>query len=141
MDTLEIRWFFRLVEKCGKSPAERLVAVFAIVESLVQSPELREKLMQEFPGDVHCLYAALELKEFLTGLAAANIANPTGLAHQLAILLQGAIAEELRNPHTGALREAAKVAQVVIEKSGKKSAVQNAGWMSVGGVAARCCYR
>lgn len=136
MDTLETRWFFRLVEKYGKSPAERLVAVFAIVESLVQSPELREKLMQEFPGDVHCLYAALELKEFLAELAtAANIANPAGLAHQLAILLQGAIAEELRNPDAGALREAAKVARVVIEKSGKKSALQNAGWMSVGGVA------
>lgn len=141
MDTLKHQWFFCLIEKYGKSPSEQLVAVFGIVESLIQAPDIREKLAREFPGDVNCLYATHELNDFLMGLAAtARMANPAGLAHQLAILLQGAIAEELRNPNTGALREAAKVAQVVVARSGKPSPLRNLGrnlgWASAGGAAA-----
>lgn len=136
MSSLETQWFFRLVENYGKSPAERLVAVFAIVESLMQAPDLRAKLGCEFPCDVHCLYGLQDMQAFLTGLAtAARAANPAGLAGQLSILLQGAIAEELRNPDSGALCEAAKVAQVVIEKS-RTSMLHNVGWRSVGGTAA-----
>ena len=137
MTSLETQWFFRLVGNYGKTPAERLVAVFAIVESLMQAPDIRAKLAREFPCNAHCLYGIEDLKAFLTELAiAARVANPAGLAGQLSILLQGAIAEELRNPDTGALREATNVARMMIEKSGKKPMLRNVGWMSAGGAAA-----
>ncbi len=134
MCTLEHQWMFHLVEKCGKSPAEKLVAVFDVAESLLCSPEIRSTLAREFPGERHCLYVAAELKEFLTRLAAAaRMRDPVAIAHQLAILLQGAIAEELRNPQTGALREAARVAQIVVGKSRRGA---HPGWMSAGSMAA-----
>lgn len=133
-------WFFRLVENSGQSPAERLVAVFGVVENLLQAPDIRERLKQEFPGKAHCLYQASELSDFLGTLAdAAGMTNPAGMAQQLSILLQGAIAEELRNPGSGALNEAATVARVVIDKSTKGSRLEigsRAGWASVGGVVA-----
>lgn len=137
MSPLQNQWFFRLVEQSAKTPEERLVAVFGVAESLIQAPDIRAKLMREFPGNVHCLYGVQELKAFLTGLAsAAGAGNPAGLAGQLTILLQGAIAEELRNPDTGALREAAKAAQVVVEKSRETHLSSRPGWRSAGGVAA-----
>lgn len=131
------QWFFRLIEKSGQSPAEQLVAVFDVVENLLQAPGIRERLKQEFPGKAHCLYAAGELSNFLAELAkSAGMANPEGLAQQLGILLQGAIAEELRHPGSGALGEAAAVARVVIDKSAKKPVLDlgaKVGWASVGG--------
>jgi hypothetical protein len=134
------QWFFRLVENSGQSPAERLVAVFGVVENLLQAPDIRERLKQEFPGKAHCLYQAGELSDFLGNLAdAAGMANSAGIAQQLSILLQGAIAEELRNPGSGALGEAAIVARVVIDKSTKGARLEigsRAGWASVGGVVA-----
>lgn len=141
MDMPEQQWFFRLVEKYGKSPVERLVAVFGIVENLMQAPDIRKRLAHEFPGDANCLYTASELNRFLAELAgSAGMIDPAGVAQQLAILLQGAIAEELRNPRTGALSEAAKVARVVVSKSDRVSLFRNfgkhAGWASAGAVAA-----
>lgn len=137
MDMLDSQWFFRLVEKYGKTPAERLVAVFDIVENLIEAPDIREKLLQEAPGNRHCLYLLQDLKTFLTDLAlAAKAKNPPFLANQLVMLLQGAIAIELRNPGTRALHEAARAAQVVVAYSCRHPVRQKIALVSAGGVAA-----
>lgn len=141
MSTVQNHWFFRLVEQAARTPAERLVAVFGIAESLVSAPDIRARLVREFPSDHHCLFDARDLDQFLVGsAAAARVGHPAALAQQLAILLQGALAEELRNPETGAMREAAKVAQIVVEKSREKShwsaGPRMTGWMPAGGMAA-----
>jgi hypothetical protein len=137
MDTHESQWLFRLVEKCGRSPAEKLVAVFDVADSLLRSPEIRATLAREFPGERHCLYAANELHAFLVKLsAAAGMRDPAGTAQQLGILLQGAIAEELRNPSTGALREAARVAEIVMGQSRSRGFFARRGWMPAGSAAA-----
>src|SRR3990167_6116402 len=90
MDLFDSQWFFRLVEKYGKTPAERLVAIFDIVENLIEAPDIREKLLDDSPGNRHCLYLLQDLKTFLTDLAlAAKAKNPAFLANQLVVLLQG----------------------------------------------------
>ena len=137
MDLFDSQWFFRLVEKYGKTPAERLVAIFDIVENLIEAPDIREKLLDDSPGNRHCLYLLQDLKTFLTDLAlAAKAKNPAFLANQLVVLLQGAIAIELRNPGTRALHEAARAAQVVVAYSCRQPLRQKLAFASVGGVAA-----
>jgi len=137
MDLLDSQWFFRLVEKCGKTPAERLVAVFDIVENLIEAPDIREKLLREPTGGRHCLYLLQDLKTFLTDLAlAAKAKNPPFLANQLVMLLQGAIAIELRNPGTRALHEAARAAHVVVAYSCHQPMHQKLALVSAGGVVA-----
>jgi|GEM_PF-1514953 len=136
MNVLDSQWFFRLVEKCGKTPDERLVAVFDIVENLIEAPGIREKFLEKSSADSHCLYACEDLKTFLTALAgAAKANNPPLLTNQLVILLQGAIAEELRNPGVRALQEATKAAQVVIAQACRQNTRQTAMRLSVGGLA------
>jgi len=134
------QWFFKLVENSGKSPTEQLLAVFGVVENLLQAPDIRERLQREFPGETHCLFEAREFNAFLARLAeTAGMAAPSAVAQQLGILLQGAIAEELRNPGIGALGEAGKVAQVVVYKSKKKPFIDfmpKLAWASAGGMAA-----
>lgn len=141
MQAQDNQWFFRLVERCGTTPAERLVGVFGVVEHLIQAPEFRNRIVSEFPAGLNCLYSSEDLNGFFAEAAeAAGMAEPNALARQLNILLHGAIAEELRNPRSGALRQAAAVAQVVVANSGPQKAghslARNVGWAAVGGAAA-----
>ena len=115
MNPLESDWFFQMVERGGKTPAEKLVAIFSVTENWITAPGIRASFLQTYPVQGHFLHACSQLKRFLTGLAiAARIEKPEILASHLVILLQGAIAEELRNPGLHPLSEAAKAAEAVI---------------------------
>ena len=118
MNLLESQWFFQMVERGGKTPAEKLVAIFGITETWISAPGIRDLFLQAYPEQASSLHAFGELKQFLSGLAAsAKFEKPEVLASHLIILLQGAIVEELRNPDTRALAEAAKAAQAVVARS------------------------
>lgn len=118
MKLLESPWFFRMVEAQAKTPAERLVAVFSVTEAWISAPGIREKISRDYAEHSHALYSNIELKEFLTATAmSAKAQNPASLVIQLVILLQGAIAEEMRNPEMHAIAEASKAARAVVAKA------------------------
>jgi hypothetical protein len=123
MEWLESDWFFRMLEQHGKTPRDKLVAMFTVAGLWVSAPGMREKFPQHaapIPGG--------KLKGYLIGLASAAKANePAMLASQLLILLHGALSEELRNPDAKALENARLAAQAVIQKScdaGRKNVAQ-----------------
>lgn len=113
MKLLDSEWFYRMVESQGKSPQDKLLAIFTVVDQWIGAPGIREMISGE-----HTPLSTIKLKTYLTNTAVAAKANhPSILAAQLIILLQGAIAEALRDPGTNAMGNAAKAAQSVVAKA------------------------
>lgn len=136
MNPLESQWFFRMVEDEARTPAERLLAVFRVTEKWITAPGIREALAASYAEHSYGMQACLQLRKFLSGLAAsAGAEKPEVLANHLVILLQGAIAEELRNPELRAMSEAANAAQAVIAQS-RPHRRRRAALFSAGGIAA-----
>lgn len=134
MELLESPWFFRMVEQQEKTPEKRLLAVFSITETWMSAPGIRDRLQASRPPGC-VLYHCDNLKAFLTSTAtAARARNPVSLANQLVILLQGAIAEELRNPDARAIGEAGKAARAIIGESCSRRQVRPRH--ALGGIAA-----
>jgi hypothetical protein len=118
MELLESPWFFRMVKQQGRTPAQRLLAIFSVTEAWISAPGIREHMLEKNAAPSRSLYACSELREFLTEIAtAARARHPISLVNQLVILLQGAIAEEIRNPHAHAIMEAGKAARAIIDKA------------------------
>lgn len=133
MELLDSPWFFRLVEQQGKTPQQRLLAIFSITETWIAAPGIRERLQAQTSG--FFLYHSGAFKEFLTEIAvSARARNPVSLVNQLVILLQGAIAEEMRNPGARAIGEAGKAAQAIIADACPRKAHMLR--LSLGGIAA-----
>jgi hypothetical protein len=136
VNPLESPWFFRMVEGSGKTPADRLLAVFSVAANWIAAPGIRETLTQTYTQHGHGMQACLHLKRFLTDLASsAGAEKPEILASHLVILLQGAIVEELRNPDLHAMNEAANAARAVISQSRSSTRRTRFALLSAGGVA------
>jgi hypothetical protein len=113
MELLESEWFFRMVESYAKSPKDRLVAVFTVTGNWISAPGIRDTFTKN-----HAPITAIGLQGYLTRTAAsAGASNPSSLAAQLIILLQGALAEELRAPGIRAMENAAMAAQAVVYRA------------------------
>lgn len=129
MNILESAWFFRMVESHAKTPGDRLIAVFTVTSQWISAPGIRESFSQK-PAPL----MTAELKGYLTATAAsAGAPNPAVLAAQLTILLQGAIAEELRDPAVKAMDNAANAAQYLVSRACQRSPRSLAmRWSAVG---------
>lgn len=131
MQLLESEWFFRMVDRQSRSASDRLVTVFIATEQWISVPGMREQV-----GDV--ALNTQNLRNYLTSTAiSAGAGNPAGLSAQLLMLLQGAIAEELRNPEAHALQHAAAAARIVVAqacRSGRRKRLMH--WSAVASVAA-----
>lgn len=131
MELLDSEWFYRMVEHQKNPPAARLVAVFTVVGNWISAPGVREIFTAQ-----QTALSTSRLKSYLIDTAqSARAHNPAMLAAQLLILLQGAIAEELRNPGVNAMENAAKAAQAVVSKACQPSRQKRmAQWSAVASV-------
>jgi hypothetical protein len=132
MELLESEWFFKMVESQGKTPVERLFAVFTVIGQWIAAPGIKEGFV-----DPKASLANTQLKTYLTNTAsAAKAKDPMLLAMQLIILLQGAIAEELRDPGVNAMQNAAMAARAVIFRACQPSVHKRlALWSAVASIA------
>ena len=134
---LESDWFFQMVERGGKTPTERLLAIFSVTEQWIAAPGIRDTFLRDYAESGHLMHTCHHLKRFLSMHGtAARIEKPDVLANHLVILLQGAIVEELRNPGMRPLSEAARAAKAVIANAHTRHHRRNALWLSAGSVAA-----
>ncbi len=137
MNPLESPWFFRMVEEASSKPVDRLLAVFKVTQNWIAAPGIRDALTQSFASHGYGMHNLLQLRQFIASLAkSAGAEKPDVLANHLLILLQGAIAEELRNPELHAMTEAANAARAVIEQSRPQVRRRRMALLSVGGIAA-----
>lgn len=123
MTVFESPWFLRMVESQTTRPRERLIAVFRVAEQWISAPGMRELLQQQYGDSRPTLLGDTPLRRFLVETASATrAADPITLASQLIILLQGALAEELRDADAQALRGATQAAQAIVHASCQESA-------------------
>jgi hypothetical protein len=113
MELLESDWFFRMVEHRGRTPDAKLAAVFTVTGEWISAPGIKEGFVGR-----QAVPAGSRLRTYLIETAqSARASDPAALVTQLLILLQGAIAEELRDPHAKALQNAAAASRAVIARA------------------------
>lgn len=137
MDLLNSAWLIHMIERSGKKPAEKLLCVYSLLDTWLNAPGIRERALEEYASQ-HSLAAACPvLSAHLLRLATvAKLQNPAAVVAQLMILLQGAVAEELRSPGTGALLTAQQAAKAVLADARPPLATRIEKSLLAGGYAA-----
>jgi hypothetical protein len=108
----------RLIDSSAATPADRLLSLYACVHAWLRDPAMRESLAQDYSHEVSLAGSCPVLSAYLIDLATqAKISSPAVYVNQMFILLQGALAEELRNPGAGALLEAQDAAKFVMNRA------------------------
>lgn len=118
--------FVELVEKKTASPKDRLLSIFAVQDELWWGDDGYcgcpfTKATGEFGDREHPIHRAASLhKRLLTGYLRdladqAGAKNPNDLAHQLAILLEGAAILHCAASHQEVTRHAAEAGRVLVE--------------------------
>lgn len=115
------------VEARADQPRQKLLAVFAVFDELLSSPEFRGcpfiNASAEFAEQANPVQRAAaefsdEFRQLLTDLAEqAGAAHPDELSKQLAMLISGAIVSEQMRRESGAMRTASAAAEILIENS------------------------
>lgn len=107
-----------LIDSSAATPADRLLSLYACVHTWLRDPAMRESLAQDYSHEVSLAGSCPVLSAYLLDLATqAKIPSPAVYVNQMFILLQGALAEELRNPGAGALLEAQDAAKFVMNRA------------------------
>ncbi|MPS49237.1 hypothetical protein [Methylobacillus sp.] len=116
MELLNSSWLIRMIEKAGPRPIDKLLSVYTLLETWLHAPGIRQGVNEEYSNNSLMFQSCPALTSYLVSLAiAAKLKNPATVVTQMMILLQGAIAEELRNPEMGALLAAQQAAKVVVK--------------------------
>lgn len=115
MDLLNSSWLIRMIEGSGKKPAEKLLCLYSLLDHWLSAPGIRDTVLEQYSSPNVVAQACPALSAHLLHLATeAKLHNPPAVVAQLMILLQGAMAEELRNPGRGALLIAQEAARGVL---------------------------
>ena len=120
MEFLNSAWLLRMIEQAGPQPMTKLLAVYTLAETWLQAPGVRQGMHTELASAASALLNAdtPELRAHLLALAtAAKLQQPVIVVNQLLMLLQGGLAEEMRNPGQQALSAAQQAAKVVLHQA------------------------
>ena len=122
MNILNSTWLLHMIDSSADTPAVRLLSVYSCLNTWLSAPGIRESFAMEYVSDLPMADSCPALSSHLLKLAVmANIPSPDIYVSQMFILLQGAIAEELRNPGTGALLKAQDVAKCIMHNEKPES--------------------
>ncbi len=118
IEFLNSAWLIRMIEQAAPQPSAKMLALYSLLETWLQAPGVRTTAYQAHTNNPDLLHACPALAAHLLTLATmAKLQHPSVVVNQMMILLQGAIAEELRNPGMGALQAAQSAASAVITQA------------------------
>jgi hypothetical protein len=122
MEALNSSWLLHMIDTSAKKPADRLLSIYSCLNTWMLVPGVREQVSSTFSFEKPLMKTCPVLTAHLIKLGSdAKLTNPTVVVTQLFILLQGAIAEELRSPGTGALLRAQDAAKALVKGSSGNS--------------------
>ncbi len=108
---LNSEWLIRMLAKSGRTPEDKLLALFDILADWIDAPHMRQLLANSMAHQNGCE----PLLEFLTEQARAiGASHPDMLAHQLYLMALGALHEELRTPGCSATLQAKSAAGTLL---------------------------
>lgn len=111
MNIFSSGWLQRMADKAGKTPADRIDAVFQILQDWIEVPAMHQQLQDTL------LDAASQqaLKAYLQQLVeASNVSNPAVVTIQLHMMLLGALNEEIRQPGSQVLEHGKTAALLLL---------------------------
>lgn len=118
MELLNSSWLIHLIEDSNQKPTEKLLSLYPLLETWLHAPGIREGIAKDHQEGQPLVQTCPALTSHLVFLATeAKLKNPLSVVTQMMILLQGAIAEELRNPGMGALNSAQQAAKAVLRQA------------------------
>lgn len=107
---------FHLIDSSAHSPAAKLLSVYSCLETWLNAPDVRENIINNFIPETPLADFCPELPAYLLVLASkAKVDAPTIYVEQMLILAQGAIAEEIRHPGSGAFLKARDAAKCIMD--------------------------
>lgn len=119
---LQSEWLIRMLDKSGKQPVQKLLALFSVLDDFLSSP-----LTQTSPPAPSAL-SNDRLQTFLTTQSQkAGARLPEMLANQLYFMAISACQEKLAHPDSTALQHAQRAAQALI----KEQTTREINWLSV----------
>ncbi len=126
-DEIWMHQFQQTVERRASAPAARLLAIFDALEEWFGSPDFHGcmfiKAAAEYADPQDPIHAAAaqhhrNILAYLRALCdATGVKRPARLAREIMLLIEGAIAVTLVNGPSGAAKEAARVAKVLISQA------------------------
>ena len=118
MESFDSTCLIRLIKQASTKPADKLLAVYSLLNIWLQAPAVRQGITQEHVRNALLLQNCPVLTAYLVSLATeAKLQHPAIVVNQMMILLRGAIAEELRNPESRALQAAQQAASAVVKQA------------------------
>ena len=111
MDILNSSWLIKMLEKSGKTPRGRLLAIFDILEDWLDAPNLNNQLQERINSQSDCN----NLRRFLMLEAVkAGAAMPEMLANQIFFMATAAMQDRLNNQNTESIGQAKIAANALI---------------------------
>jgi hypothetical protein len=99
MDILNSDWLIGMLNKAGKTPETRMLALFDVLNDWTEAPSIKSNLcLPEFPPTQGPLHTFLSLEATKAGAVL-----PDMLATQLCMMAQSALQETIHNNKTGLL--------------------------------------
>lgn len=141
MELLNSSWLLQMIDSSAKKPADRLLSIYTCLNTWLSAPGIRESFAKAYNQNTPLAMTCPVLTAHLINLAIdAKVPNPSTYVSQMFILLQGAIAVEMRNPGTGALLKAREAAEVVLGSVRPKPKLQVGQTFLVGGTIASAVF-
>jgi len=118
MDILNSAWFLGMLKKSGRTPQQRLLAMFDILEDWLHAPAVRDALITDplYPQAGHALVTFLAQDAKSLGAA-----MPELLAQQLYFIALTALKEEIASPDSGSIKHARIAANALLKAQKQKN--------------------
>lgn len=137
MELLNSSWLIHLIEGAGKKPSDKLLSLYSLLNTWLNAPGIRAGIVKDYSNGQPLVRTCPALTAHLLSLATeARLRNPSSVVTQMMILLQGGIAEELRNPGMGALISAQQAARAVLSQAKPRLIIRLEKTIKISGYAA-----
>ena len=108
MDIFNSQWLLNMLAKSSKTPQERILSLFDILEDWLNAPDIQVKLAK------NTTQSGLLIAYITTQAAASGAVNPTILAEHIVLIARNAAQQEIGHPGGGSLVHAKKAAHALI---------------------------
>lgn len=119
MDILNSQWFLSMLMKSGKTPQQRLLGMYDVLDDWLRAPLIREQLNTYTPFYPKPSEALLDY--LMHEARACGSKTPEALAQQLYFIAMAALNEASSNPACGSIAHAKVAAEALLQAQKKKN--------------------
>lgn len=107
MDIFNSQWLIHMLAKSGKTPQERILSLFDILQDWINAPNIQIELEEKANSQALIAFC-------IEQATACGAANPEILAEHIVLIARNAATQEINQPNSGSFIHARKAAQALI---------------------------